>query len=100
MVEAAETDKEIAKRVELYKHRIPEEFYNLRDDPNALKNLIDNPEYAGEIEKFREKMLQLMKKYKDPAYEAFRDRMIPGTIDKFMTGQKAEAEKTGRDINF
>jgi len=100
MVAAGETDPEIARRVELYKHRVPEEFYNFRDDPDALNNLINNPDYAGEIVKFRKKMLQLMKNCKDPAYEAYKNRMKPGTIEDFMKEQRAKAQKTGRDINF
>ena len=33
MIKAAETDPEIAKRVELYKYRVPEEFYDFKKIP-------------------------------------------------------------------
>jgi N-sulfoglucosamine sulfohydrolase len=100
MIEAAKTDPEIAKRVELYKHRVPEEFYNIKDDPDGLNNLANDPAYADELNKFRGKMLETMKKYNDPAYEAFRDRNIPGVIEDFMKAQRVEAKKTNPLENF
>jgi len=100
MLEAAETDPEIAKRVELYKHRVPEEFYNFKNDPDGLNNLIDDPAYADEIKKFRKKMLKLMKRCNDPAYKTFRNRSKPGTVEKFMEMEKAKAKNTKPDIRF
>jgi len=94
MIKAAETDPEIAKRVELYKYRVPEEFYNFKVDPDGLNNLVNDPAYAHELDKFRKKMLTTMKKYNDPAYEAFRDRNDPGVITGFMEAQREKAKKT------
>ena len=67
MVNAAPNNPYIAKRVELYKHRVPEEFYDFKKDPNALHNLINDPHYAAVIQKFQIKMLQEMISTKDPA---------------------------------
>ena len=94
MIKAAETDPEIAKRVELYKYRVPEEFYNFKNDPDGLVNLVNDPAYAKELKKFRKKMLKMMEKYDDPAYEAFRDRNEPGVITDFMKAQREKAKKT------
>lgn len=94
MILAAETDPEVAKRVELYKYRVPEEFYNFKEDPDGLVNLIDDPAYATEIDTFRKKMLEMMEKYNDPAYEAFRDRDNPGVLQDFMEAQKTKAKST------
>lgn len=100
MKEAAKTDPEITKRVELYEFRVREEFYNYEKDPNALNNLIDDPAYQDEIETFRKKMLEYMKKYNDPAYEAYKNRDKPGTIEAFMEEQREKAKNTGTDIRF
>jgi len=100
MIEAAETDPEIAKRVELFKYRVPEEFYNFKEDPDGLNNLIDDPAYAGEIKKFRRRMLRMMKRYNDPAYEAFRDRNKPGVIEEFMEAQREKAKNTKPVVRF
>ena len=94
MMEAAATDPEIAKRVELYKYRVPEEFYNFKEDPHGLNNLANNPAYAHELEKFRSKMLDMMKQYNDPAYEAYRDRHQPGVVKAFMKAQRERAKET------
>ena len=55
--------EEIAKRVELYKFRVPEEFYDWKEDPDGLNNLADDPAYAAELKKFRNKMLEMMQQY-------------------------------------
>jgi len=94
MIKAAETDPEIAKRVELYKYRVPEEFYNFKEDPDGLNNLANDPAYADELNEFREKMLEIMKKYNDPAYEAFRDRDQAGVVEGFMEEQRLKAKET------
>lgn len=94
MIKAAETDPEIAKRVELFKYRVPEEFYYFKEDPDGLNNLAGDPAYAGELNVFREKMLEMMKKYNDPAYEAYRDRNQPGVIEAFMEEQRMDAKET------
>ncbi len=94
MIKAAETDPEIAKRVELYKYRVPEEFYDFKNDPDGLVNLVNDPEYADELNKFRSKMLEMMKKYDDPAYQAFLDRDKPEVIKDFMEAQRKAAKDT------
>ncbi|HSF45675.1 MAG TPA: sulfatase-like hydrolase/transferase, partial [Chitinophagaceae bacterium] len=100
MVEAGKSDKEIAKRVELFRHRVPEEFYDFRNDPDALHNLIDDPAYAGEIEKFRKRMVELMVQYHDPAMEVFVHRNKPGVVKEFMDQQKIKASQTGQNAKF
>ncbi len=100
MIKAAETDPEIAKRVELYKYRVPEEFYNFKNDPDALINLVDDPKYASELNRFRAKMLEMMEKYNDPAYQAYKDREKPDVIKNFMEAQKEKARRTKPDQKF
>jgi N-sulfoglucosamine sulfohydrolase len=33
--------------------RIPEEFYDLQSDPHEIRNLVDNPAYAHELQRHR-----------------------------------------------
>jgi len=100
MIQAAETDPEIAKRVELYKYRVPEEFYNFKEDPDGLNNLANDPAYADELNEFREKMLEMMKKYDDPAYEAYKDRDQAGVVEGFMEEQRMKAKNTKPVVRF
>ena len=100
MLKAAETDQKIAGRVELYRHRVREEFYDLKNDPDAFNNLIDDPAYSVKIKEFREMMLKEMKKYNDPAYEAYRDRNKAGAIESFMEIQREKAKNTKSNVRF
>ncbi|MCP4313557.1 MAG: sulfatase [Bacteroidetes bacterium] len=100
MIQAAETDPEIAKRVELFKYRVPEEFYNFKEDPDGLNNLANDPAYADELNEFREKMLEMMKKYNDPAYEAFKGRDQAEVVKGFMEEQRMKAKNTKPTVRF
>jgi N-sulfoglucosamine sulfohydrolase len=100
MIKAAETDPEIANRVELFKYRVPEEFYHFKEDPDGLNNLANDPAYARELNRFRKKMLEMMKKYNDPAYEAYRDRNQAGVIEGFMKEQRMKAKNTKPVVRF
>lgn len=75
MKAAASTDEGIAARVEFLDHRVPEEFYDLQADPNALKNLIDDPQYTAEVARFRMGLLELLRSTDDPVLDAFRKRI-------------------------
>jgi N-sulfoglucosamine sulfohydrolase len=100
MIEAAKDDAEIANRVELYKYRVPEEFYDVQEDPDGLRNLVDDPASAHELAKFRDKMLEMMQQYDDPAYEAYRDRQKPGVLKAFMEAQRERAKNTKPVVRF
>jgi uncharacterized sulfatase len=52
----ARTDTKAAKMIERYERRPSEELYDLKSDPYEVKNLAEDPAYAGELAKFREKV--------------------------------------------
>lgn len=66
MVEAGKSDIGVQNRVDFFQHRVPEEFYDLEHDSDALHNLIDNPEYSALIAEFRKVLKGFMEKYQDP----------------------------------
>lgn len=84
MQKAASTDPKIAVRVKLFEHRVPEEFYDFKNDPGALNNLINDPKYQNEIQKMRQTLGSRMKKTKDPALNPFNNRNNPKAIENFM----------------
>jgi len=88
MQKAALEDKEIDSRVRLYAYRIPEEFYNLEQDPDALENLIDDPRFSAEIEIFRKRLEAYMVEAGDPALEAYRHRANQDEITRFLQEQR------------
>ncbi len=85
MNEAAKTDPGIAARVDLFRYRVPEEFYNLETDPDCLINLIDAPEHQGTIQSFQKKLVTQMKKTDDPMLKAFENRTDRSIVDGVIT---------------
>jgi N-sulfoglucosamine sulfohydrolase len=90
MQAAAEDDPAIAERVELFLHRVPEELYDFRNDPDALRNLIDDPRYAAELHSLQAELERWMETVDDPALAAFCDRGSPTSLNRFVQ-QTAEA---------
>ncbi|MFT6861836.1 MAG: N-sulfoglucosamine sulfohydrolase [Akkermansiaceae bacterium] len=93
MQEAGKTDPEIASRVALFEHRVLEEFFDFKNDPAGLKNLIAVPRYQDEIHKMREALREQMKKTNDPALEAFEKKDDPKALDTFIAEQQVRAAK-------
>jgi N-sulfoglucosamine sulfohydrolase len=71
MTEAAKSDDAIAARVKHFVYRTKEEFYDYANDPAALHNLIDDPDRAADITRFRALMREHMQRAKDPLLERF-----------------------------
>jgi len=104
MKAAAPRDDSVAGRVKLFQYRVIEEFFDFKNDPDGLHNLIDDPSYKKEINKLRKDMLDWMKKTGDPAFNSFENRTSPEALKKFMAEQdlragrkkqKNKASKTG-----
>ena len=87
---AAESDPAIAERVELFLHRVPEELYDFGNDPDALCNLIDDPQYATELNSLQAELAQWMEAVGDPALTVFRERGSPESLGLFVQ-QTADA---------
>jgi N-sulfoglucosamine sulfohydrolase len=77
MQQAAPQQKVVAERVEMLVHRVPEEFYDLAADTNALRNLIADPKYKDQLAQARKDLLRWMEQTQDPLLEAFRASTRP-----------------------
>ena len=71
MIRASKTNKQLADRVDFFLYRTAEEFYDYKIDPDALNNLIDNPEYLTKIREYRSILRNHLKDSKDPLYNNF-----------------------------
>ncbi|MBK1855048.1 sulfatase [Verrucomicrobiaceae bacterium 5K15] len=91
MQQAGKSDPAIAARVALFEHRVLEEFYDFEKDPDALHNLIADPEYKDQISEMRSELKAQMAKTHDPALQAFVDRDTPSAVDAFMKQQRTRA---------
>lgn len=100
MQAAADSDQAIADRIQLFRYRVPEEFYDLLNDPDCLHNLIDNSEHAGTIAAMQDQLIKQMKKTDDPILEAFLNRTDRAAVDKILLDTygppKAKTKKTPR----
>jgi len=74
MEQAARSDPRIAARVKLFRYRVPEEFFDLEQDPDCLENLIGDPEYADAITTLQARLVEHMEKTQDPMLAAFRNK--------------------------
>jgi len=84
MDEAAKTNPEIAERTKLFSYRVLEEFYDFENDPDALNNLIHEPDYADEVKNLRNALEKWMVEVEDPALDAFRNRASRQALDDLM----------------
>ena len=76
MNEAAKSDTTIAKRVDLYKFRVTEELYDFKNDPDALVNLIDEPDAQIEKKRLKDLLYSQLEKSNDPLKEEFEKRFL------------------------
>ena len=95
MKKAAKKDPLIRARVKHLQHRTVEEFYDLKKDPDSLKNLINpkdgDSEYTETIVCLRKLLLDWMIKYNDPVLTAFKNRQSAEALEKFMEAYTAQA---------
>ena len=71
MEAAARTDPEIAARVAFYRNRVPEELYDLRNDPHALVNLAGSAEHVERLAEARRTLAGWLAEVSDPLSERY-----------------------------
>lgn len=87
----AATDEQVAARLQLFDHRVREEFYDYQNDPDALNNLIDHPDYQDEIQLYRQTLGDWMRNTGDPCLVAFEGRHDAALLEDFMVDQERES---------
>ena len=70
--EAATTDPRIKARFDQLVLGAREQFFDLEEDPDERRNLIDDPRHREEIDRLRRLLLAEMERTQDPQLEAFR----------------------------
>lgn len=96
MKELAKTDPQIAARLDLIDHRVPEELYHYAYDPDALSNLFGKPEVAEVQNRLIGALEDWMVRTRDPLLDVFRQRHDPAVREAFMKQVQAEADNRGR----
>lgn len=72
LAKAGETDARIKSRVEQLTIGKPEQFFDLRTDPDERVNLIADAKHQAEIARLKKLLLEHMEKTVDPQLENFR----------------------------
>lgn len=99
MVELAKSDSAIATRLELMDHRVPEELYDYKADPDALNNLIESPAHQRQLNELREALTKGLRQIDDPLASVFASRnadeisQYMDAVDREMAEIKATSKK-------
>ena len=97
MIELAKTDEKMAARLDLYRHRVPEELYQVDEDPDCLVNLIEHPDHQEELKKLRSILTKWMVQSEDPLIDPFRKREDAAYVEAYA--QRLENESAARRSN-
>jgi N-sulfoglucosamine sulfohydrolase len=90
MTELAKKDENVAQRMQLLRHRVVEEFYDIRNDPDCLVNLIAEPRYKKEIRDMQSLLEDHMRETQDPVLDVFVNRADQDVLEAYMRQQNAE----------
>lgn len=93
----AKTNNKLAARLDLYKHRVPEELYDVVKDPDCLHNLIDSSQHLAELKQLRATLDAELVKSKDPMLEAFRKREDREFVEAYVQQLEKEAGERKRN---
>jgi len=97
MAALASSDKKLAARLDLYKHRVPEELYDVANDPDCLHNLIAHPKHQAALPALHAELETWMKRTEDPILEVFQKRADANFREAYV--QKEEKEALDRRKN-
>ena len=90
------------RRVDHLLHRRVEEFYNLREDPHCLSNLLEaktsSPDLPASLNQFRSRLREFMLQVEDPALPAFDERHDPEALEAFMRSYTARAIREKEEL--
>ena len=65
MEQEGKTNPQIQERVDLFRYRLPEEFYDLGKDPHEMHSVYNDPAYAEVQARLHKQLDELREKYKD-----------------------------------
>jgi len=88
-----EGDAAMQQRYDLFTYNVPEQFFDLNKDADALNNLIDNPEYKQLIGQYQKQMVKTMKASSDPMLGIFQNR----TDKEAVQGYLAQLDAASKD---
>ena len=73
---AGKTNPAIQARCDMFRYRVPQEFYDLEKDPSCTVNLVKDPQYRDQVKKYQDTLRNWMVKTHDfclPAFDVRED---------------------------
>ncbi len=92
MAQLAETDDTMAARLDLYRHRVVEELYDVQSDPDCLVNLVDSSAHQQDLLKLRAALESWLVETDDHMLSAFRNRDDPAAREAYVQQKEQEAQ--------
>lgn len=90
MIKAGKTDPAIQARVDMFRHRVPQEFYDLQKDPECVHNLFNDSEYKDEIAAYQKRLRKWMVETGDHNIAAFDARNDPAKLADLMKSYRKQ----------
>jgi N-sulfoglucosamine sulfohydrolase len=91
LAELAQTQFTLEARHKLYQFRVPEELYDIEQDPDCLNNLIHSPAHQAQLNALRARLEQWMAETGDGMLPVFRQRDDPAVREAYVAAQEKEA---------
>ena len=97
MVQRATSESAIAARLALFDHRVLEELYDIENDPDCLRNLVDDPDYAARRKELRKILTGQLRRTNDPVApllaavddDQLRERFMAQEDERAATAKRA-----------
>ena len=81
------------ERSELFAHSVPEQFFDLHKDPDALSNLFHSPEHQELIQQYQAQMVKFMKTSNDPMLEIYEARHDKTKVQAYLARLDSESRE-------
>ena len=99
MKKRADSEPQISTRLDLFDHRVVEELYNVREDPDCLVNLIDNPAFRSQRDHLREKLADQLRRIGDPVAPLVAAIDDASLREQYMAAEDERARKAKMQRN-
>ena len=96
MVARAASEPDLAARLELFDHRVLEELYDVRRDPDCLVNLIDRPDHLEALVALRKQLVQALEQVADPVAPLLADVENQSLRERYMAVEDQRSEQAKR----
>jgi len=93
MVKRAEEETEVALRLALFDHRVVEEFYDVKNDPDCLVNLIGDPDLQPKVRELRSILAKELERVKDPLAPLLAHPEDPRMREAFMAKEDERSRR-------